>query len=331
MKKQVINIILFTCCCVFTTRYSMATEDIRAAQQSEMDNESTLDQAGGVDSEVHPFEFVLKAGSRQDALNWNIAGGAVNILSELKWESIKIAQTVAAAKYNFYSDWSLRGMLSYGRIISGNIQDSDYNGNNRTQEFSRSNNNAAGGYVRDASISLGRAVQISPEGEKNSLWLTPLVGLSRHQQHLRMTDGFQTLPATGSFPGLNSTYDTQWQGPWAGLEATLNTQTSWSLSAKMEYHWVGYTANANWNLRREFAQPVSFIHYAQGRGVLLELVSTYRINKAFKFLFAAEKQQWRTGAGLDRTYFSNGTIEDYRLNEVNWNSSALNLGLVVDF
>ena len=68
MKKQVINIILFTCCCVFTTRYSMATEDIRAAQQGEMDNESTLDQAGVVDSQVHPFEFVLIAGSLSIAL-----------------------------------------------------------------------------------------------------------------------------------------------------------------------------------------------------------------------------------------------------------------------
>lgn len=268
------------------------------------------------------LEFSLHAGYRQDKLNWNEAGSSVNIMSELKWENLEIAQIGAAAVYHFFSDWRLRGKIAYGRIYSGNNQDSDYNGNDRTLEFSRSNNRG-GGEVLDASIGLGRAIRLFDPVADNIFSITPLLGLSLHQQNLTMTDGVQTIPASGSFYGLNSSYDAQWQGPWMGVDALLQTSGNWSLSATAEYHWADYTARANWNLRK-----LNFTHTAQGQGLLLAAGASYLISKDTSVNFSVASQQWHTGAGTDRTVdSSNGSVTWYPLNAVNWESTAFNVGI----
>ena len=329
--KQSLALILLVCCCTLvTTAESLAGDDLKIDQQSVMEKKLLVGQPEKPASSHKLFEFSLRAGYRKDNLNWSEAGGSVNIISELKWENLEIAQISSAAKLNFNSEWSLRGMLGYGSIYSGRNQDSDYNGNNRTLEFSRSNNKA-GGEVRDASIGLGRTIQLLDNAGEHFLSVTPLVGLSIHQQNLTMTDGVQTLPATGSFPGLNSSYDAQWQGPWVGMDILLESGLNWTLSATAEYHWADYSAHANWNLRPEFSHPVSFTHAAKGQGVFLAAGATYIVRKNWKIGMTVEVQQWSTGSGIDQTSFSDGTVGYYPLNGVNWESTSVNFGMVYSY
>ena len=63
----------------------------------------------------------------------------------------------AAAKVNLWNDWMLRGVYSTGAVKIGSNRDSDYAGNNRTQEFSRSDNKT-GGAVRDISHRPGQEI-----------------------------------------------------------------------------------------------------------------------------------------------------------------------------
>lgn len=327
IEKQCVKIILVVCCCTLgTTAEAWAADELKSGQQDAMEGGEWVEQIGERASTDKPFEFFLGAGFRKDNLDWNIAGGSVNILSELKWENLKIAQLSAAARLNIDADWSLRGKLAYGRINSGSNQDSDYDGNNRTLEFSRSNNKG-GGEVRDGSIGLGRTLRLLNDADGNSLSVTPLVGLSIHQQNLTMTEGFQTLPATGSFPGLDSSYDAKWQGPWVGMDALLESGGDWSLTATGEYHWADYSAQANWNLRPEFSHPVSFVHTANGQGIVLAAGATYLVSKDWRASFSVQAQQWSTGRGVDRTNFSDGSVGYSLLNGVNWESTAINLGV----
>ena len=331
IEKQYVKIILAVCCCALgTTAESWAADEFTYGQQDAMEGGEWVEQSDERVSTDTPFEFFLGVGSRNDNLDWNIAGGSVNILSELKWENLKIAQLSAAARLNIDADWSLRGMLAYGRINSGSNQDSDYNGNNRTVEFSRSNNKG-GGAVRDGSIGLGRTLRLLNDADGNSLSVTPLVGLSIHQQNLTMTEGFQTLPATGSFPGLDSSYDAKWQGPWVGMDALLDSGGDWSLTVTGEYHWADYSAQANWNLRPDFSHPVSFVHTANGQGILLAAGATYLVSKDWRVGFSVQTQQWSTGRGIDKTFFSDGSVGYSPLNGVNWQSTAINLGIVHHF
>ena len=169
-------------------------------------------------------KFEGTGGYRQDNLNWTIAGNSAgtspNILSELEWEDLQILEVQGKAEIVLAEHFVLDGIGSYGQIMSGENQDSDFLGDNRTFEFSRSNNDAESGSVLDLSGGAGIRIHLDEYAEKlesEKLHLTLLGGYSYHEQNLEITNGFQTIPFTGSFAGLDSRYETQWEGPWAGF------------------------------------------------------------------------------------------------------------------
>ncbi len=285
--------------------------------------------AGNVSAEMGA-SFVFNNGYRSDDLDWNIAGDSAgnnpNILSELAWSDLKIYQLQAEGKVIF--EWLyLRGSIGYGWILDGDNQDSDYDGDNRTLEFSRSNNNSNNGNVMDASVGVGYPFEPGPDWLK----IAPLVGYSLHEQNLTLTDGFQTIPATGSFSDLNSTYDTKWKGPWAGIDLSIEASRRLALFGSFEYHWADYDAEGNWNLRSDFAHPKSFEHDASGKGIVVSAGGSYAIDKDWLINANVGYQEWSTDAGTGRTFFADGTTSGTRLNEVNWSSYSAMLGIMLSF
>ena len=277
-----------------------------------------------------PMDLAISIGYREDNLDWNIAGEDVDVLSELTWKNLAIAQARATARLDIKNDWRIRAEAGYGVITSGANQDSDYNGNNRTLEFSRSNNKA-GGNVVDASIGIGRTLRLLDQTVGKFIYVTPVIGLSIHQQNLTITDGVQTIPAFGPFPGLNTTYDAQWQGPWVGVDAVIETGGDMTLIANAEYHMANYSAKANWNLRDDFAHPVSFKHTAKGQGLVTSVGISFPAAKNWTLNAILKYQAWSTRAGSDWVYFSDGSTGYAHLNAVNWESTAYNLEIVHQF
>lgn len=265
---------------------------------------------------------------REDRLQWNIAGNIngqnPNILSELTWENIK-ALTVGPAirgvnPGNLYYD----AYLHYGLIFAGDNQDSDYDSDNRQDEFSRSNNNSDSGSTLDISYAVG--YQFGAAGDQPGFSVTPIIGFSLHQQNLEMTDGNQTVNTRssflGAFAGLDSSYDAEWKGPWLGLNLKQNFDKAQFLLS-YEYHIVDYYAEANWNLRTDFQHPVSFTHSADGVGHVFKFSFHYQPWRRFGFGFELKRSQWETDAGIDYTFFSNGTVSSTRLNVVEWESTSI--------
>lgn len=289
-----------------------------------------------------PMHVSVSVGYREDNLDWNIAGGGVDVLSELSWKNLVMAQMQAAAQVNMKNDWRIRADLGYGEISSGANQDSDYSGNNRTLEFSRSSNKA-GGNVGDASIALGKTLRLLDQTVGKFIYVTPSIGLSVHQQNLTMTEGVQTVSRPdlvppgvgvaplGPFAGLNSRYAAQWQGPWIGIEALIEAGSNLSLTASAEYHVADYLAKANWNLRNDLAHPVSFKHTAKGQGIVGSVGASYPIAKSWTMNLSLKYHQWSTRAGNDLIYFADGSVGRTRLNSVNWESTAYNLEIVHQF
>jgi hypothetical protein len=293
-----------------------------------------------------PFEmdFAFSAGYRRDDLDWNIAGNIngknPNILSELTWEDLESFQLKVQNKTVIPNILYFRAMFAYGWIYDGEVQDSDYLGDNRTFEFSRSNNSADDGDVLDASIGIGYPFRLGG----NEIWtITPLVGYSYHEQNLTITDGNQTIstpgftPPLGPFSGLDSTYETEWQGPWIGLDMYFKAKKIdyWVKRIEpylsFEYHWADYDAVANWNLREDFEHPKSFEHEADGDGWVLGLGLNYVIGPNFLLNLNYDYQSWSTDHGTDKVFFSDGTTAKTRLNEVNWTSNVFSLGLILRF
>jgi len=280
-------------------------------------------------------EIQLSTGYRQDALLWNIADtdGSPNILSELDWQNLRIWHFRSDAEITFFNNYLIDLKADYGLIWAGDNQDSDYLGNNKTFEFSRSNNKTKDDDVLDLSLGAGLKFflgEYSELLEASDVWLSLLAGYSYHEQNLRITEGFQTIPATGPFDGLNSTYQTEWDGPWLGVGIS-GRRDKFKVDVGFEYHFADYYAQANWNLRPDFQHPKSFEHVAEGRGLVLDVEGSYELTKNWSVNLLLEFQKWRAEDGIDRTFFSNGTIIETRLNEVDWNSVAFTLGAAYDF
>lgn len=274
-------------------------------------------------------ELSLSAGYRQDNLDWNIAGdlsGAnPNILSELKWTGIGSFSIKAGLKALFNNASYVRGAFSGGKSSSGENQDSDFSGDNRAGEFSRSNNKG-GGDVWDASAGVG--IKNAHRYSSGLFEFIPLIGYSYHRQSLKITDGHQTIPATGAFSGLDSSYDAEWAGPWVGADFAFR-QPDLNLYGSMVFHVASYHAEADWNLKTDFRHPTSFEHFTTGGGAVFSGAMDFPVSKGSPWLFSAsvDMQAFRAAAGLDRTYMTTGAIVDTELNEVNWNSFSLMAGL----
>lgn len=306
--------------------------------------QNTTAKIGAEPSSFQAFQFrpevkmIFNAGYRRDDLNWNIAGDASgnnpNVLSGLTWNDLESFQIKFQGGLVIPHIIALRGHADYAWIFDGQNQDSDYLGDNRTYEFSRSNNNADDGSVWDASLGIGYPFRTS--GTVIATF-TPLAGYSQHEQNLKATDGYQTIPPTGSFSGLDSSYDIEWKGPWIGMDMCFRAEKFNNFVERFEtyfayeYHWADYHAEADWNLRNDLRHPKSFEHDADGTGWIISAGLNFVLNRRIALNFDFDYQNWSAKDGNDKVYLVDGTTAKTRLNEVNWSSYYLGLGLEVRF
>ena len=278
----------------------------------------------------------LTSGYRVDELKFNIAGllGTPNVLSELTWTDLEAAELSLAFRWRPESGFYLRGGIDYGWIQSGDCQDSDYYGDNRTEEFSRSYSDSDGSLI-DANAAIGYRIEIPSSSGSFLLGIAPVFGYSVHMQNINITDGVQVVAEDdadlGPFSGLDSSYDTRWDGSFAGLDIDLALGTRHELTWSFEYHWLAYEAEANWNLRSDFEHPVSFRHEANGRGLIARTGYRYRCFSNTWLGLNLNYRKLETDSGSDKTYFADGTSVIAPLNEVIWESWSAGLSLSVNF
>jgi opacity protein-like surface antigen len=296
-------------------------------------------------------ELQLGSGYRSGEMDWNIAGDSSgsnpDVLSELEWKDLDIFQTEAEGQAWLGSTkWPnislyIKGSAAYGWVVDGDNRDSDYAGDHRTLEFSRSENDGDGGNLLDLSIAAGPQFKLW----QGKLAIALLAGWSYHEQNLEISDGQQTLsepglagsiglkspPAIGPISGLDSSYDTRWWGPWLGTDLSWQLSERATLCGALAWHFADYEAKANWNLRDDLAHPVSFRHYADGHGLTLGLGIEYQLNRAWLLELSYDYQDWQADDGNSYAYAASGGSGRTRLNEVNWRSHSALLSLGYQF
>jgi len=279
----------------------------------------------------------FSTGLRNDDLDWNKAGDIEGknptVLSELKWSDLEIWQLGLDTKFEVSrNDYDLLGLFmgfkfDYGQIFNGKNTDSDYSGDNRTNQFSKITSNSDDGDVLDISLFFGPNLIFNNPRYS----IVPLIGYSYHEQNLTLTDAYIETPPIGSYPGLDSRYETEWKGPWLGVFFESLIGETLKVSSQIEYHWADYSAVADWNLREDLQHPRSFDHHADGSGVLLDLNIDYLLSKNWQIGLQGTYQDWETDAGTERVYLTDGTVLSTRLNEVNWDSVSIGLKLIYSF
>lgn len=279
--------------------------------------------------------YDLSAGDRKDEVNWNYANdtNTPNVLSELKWTDLKIYEVRLNGKSDINDKSFIEGSVGYGWIHSGHNQDSDYAGDNRTEMFSRSENNAGNGHVVDGSIAYG--YYINKQKKSKTAFVA---GYSVNKQSLTLTDGNQTFSdptyqsqPVGPFSGLNSTFDTRWEGPYLGLSFEKQSSRKLKLFSRFEYHFTKYYAEGNWNLSSAYAHPKSYEQSASGYGTVFSVGSEYQMNKEWALKTKLNFSHFKSKDGVHRAFAANGTTGETRLNEANWDSQAINLSVTKNF
>lgn len=272
-------------------------------------------------------------------LSWSIATDpsgrfTPNILSELEYLDMHTYGTgITFARLHpvnddlaFYADGHARN----SNIHSGISQDSDYNANNRQQEFSRSYADIANDNISDYGVSVGLKSRWLNTGKD---FLTFHIGREQHDVNITTTKGVIAIstnrPTGQRLDDLNSAYDSHFSSWKLGIGAEHSE--SWgNISLRYAYFDTNFDAKARWNLREDFEQPVSFIHNGQGDGHELELGYRYLLCGNFSLSARWNLVNYRISRGYDQTFFIfNNLPFSYvtRLNEVLYQNKSLQLGL----
>lgn len=264
-------------------------------------------------------EVTLEAGYRRDSLHWNVAGPdqKPNILSDLHWKDLQIAQGAVNLFIEPWCNILLRGKGDYGVILKGHNTDQDFAGHNRTHLFSSSHSQVRGN-VYDLSGGIGYILDYC------CFKFIPLIGYSYHEQYFRMnhlhSDVDKINDFVGPISGLHSHYRARWSTGWTGFDFEFDCSCWPIVYGTFEYHWTSYHGTGHWNLRKDFDKD--FQQHASGNGQILTLGLEYAFNSCWCTGLEASWQFWKTCKGHDRVFFDNDTFVS-RLNVVRWNSFSI--------
>lgn len=279
-----------------------------------------------------------QAGVSSSSLNWNIGvPPTIDILSELTWRNVRSKRLEVGGEYRCIGSWCdgvmVLASLYADQSFSGKNLDSDWLASGRVDEFSRSLNDIHGSALTGGSVALG--YELAYDRSNIGVSLIPSLGYAYDTQQMRMNNGYQVLSTTGvplgPFDGLDSTYDAQWDGPFAGLEARIRLLESHEFRFGASVHESTYEAAADWNLRGDFQHPVSYEHFARGFGRKFEVGYSYWFRPDWEFRLNARYVNQKVGPGDDIVYFSDGSVGTARLNEVKHKSHSYTAGIGYSF
>lgn len=257
--------------------------------------------------------------------NWSIAGNMAghspNVLSELIWKDLKGPKLNLEVSRQINPYLEVTFGFNKHIIKKGSGSDTDYQEDNRQdayfyQQFISNKGNAEN-YLFVVKYILQPKIPIK---------IKPYLGINFFDQKLYILDPIGPL---ATLP-LNSTYSSKWDGVVFGLEAIYQiNKITFTVNALTGYY--NYEAKAQWNLIKEFNQPLSFKQNADGYKFSVNLKSDFAITKNCAFLLALEKQYGATFSGIDEAYLSNGSIPKTKFNGAVLRSLGLKTGIIFTF
>jgi hypothetical protein len=213
---------------------------------------------------------------------------------------------------------TLEGTYGTGDIDSGKTVDTDsyedwlFGWSNWEDVWSESESDTDGDVTV---IDTRMALRIYPWEENPRYYLDLTVGYIYFQERLHITNGYQTIPATGPFNGLNSTYDFMWESYPVGL------RTKWNITQKVRpwlynFYFSGsasagpirYKGEGVWNLRDDFEKDPSFRHEAnEGFAIFVDINLNYQPIEYITLGVGYQYYHFEAQDGTDTTLFSDGT------------------------
>lgn len=256
------------------------------------------------------LHFSLLSGYQHEDFRWSIAGDIngnnPNIYSELIWKQLTGPVAGIEGEWNFWRSFSLRSAFSKLFIVSGKVTDSDYQGDNRTNQSYYGAFNANKGGSISWRTTLEYAIAINP-----SFSLVPDVGYVLHTQSLYLLSDDAALGNNK----LKSTYATTYKGATLGVRAALAICNKWTIEPSLRYDLVAFRGKADWNLITTFSHPLSFEDVTNGYNLEGGLKGSYACNNTIGLFLSADYAYGHMGKGTDRLYLTSGQQPLTQFNE----------------
>jgi hypothetical protein len=259
-------------------------------------------QSGG-----NKLQFDITDGYQRENFHWSIAGNSngqnPNVFSELKWTKLAGQSIAAALQWNVYQKFNVYANYTRQFITSGTVYDSDYSNDNRSGNTYNEMFNAGKGHTQGWALGAGYHVI-----NNNWLSITPYTGYGDNRQSMYL------YGSENRFPGLNSSYQSKWKGPFIKAIASLKPIENLKFNIDITYNQVGYNAEGNWNLITTFQHPVSYRHHANGYGLNTNGALAYAITNHIAIQAGGGYMHWQTGNGTDELYLNNGEVDKTQMN-----------------
>lgn len=277
----------------------------------------SVDQNPDIDNK---FLMSFSTGLQSQNFNWSIAGNRAgqspNILSELKWQNLKIVILGLTVDYTINPKLILHSDYQGGQVFIGKVSDIDYQGDNRSQEIYNSLFDSDKGSQNIFNVSVSYRILSC-----RWLQLALSTGYVCNIQHYFLLDHQGIYDAN-----LNSTYTGIWQGIKTGATGNILLTRKLTANVFCAYSRINFRANGNWNLISDFEHPVSYKHNATGFTLDPAIKLNYSLCQFWSLYLTGRSGIWQTGNGTDVLYLTNGEKPQTQLNGVNFNYYYMGIG-----
>jgi hypothetical protein len=279
--------------------------------------------------------FGVSVGVRSDDTEWRTTGDPSNLnpglQSSVTFDDLSSSSLIFDGEVIWADKIVMRGNFTTGGYNDGESTQSDFLGGSEVSRLTASNDDSD---FTDISVALGYQFRLGPATR-----VVPMVGYGLREQHLEMQQGVQVLDplgmagGTGPVAGLNNKYDTEWRGAWMGLHVEhdaserVNGARRLSLYARGEYHFGDYELEADENLRPEVKHPRSILQQANANGMVLTVGGAYYLTNTMRVNAGWNYQDWSTDKGLETTFYADGQEGAATLEEANWDSNTVFVGI----
>ncbi|MEN5197364.1 hypothetical protein [Sphingobacterium faecium] len=254
-----------------------------------------------------------------NSLAWNIAGNSIgenpNVLSELIWKRITSIGTDLKVGMILKQKYTLDIGYSFNKTINGVVTDIDYDKDNRLGIVSKEQYNSDRGNRYLYNLKFGYLFH------KNwgELIFFSMAEFSKNNYTLVNTSD-----------GLFSKYSFDLIGGGVGLLTSIDLGDYLQLKITNSYLINQYNATADWNLRKDFSHPISFVHNTSISKLDNHSLLNYRISNHLKIGFFIELSKYfSNGWGVDKLYYSNKEVSFTRLNDVSFKIKTVGFSVTI--
>ena len=267
------------------------------------------------------LEASLNLATQKENFTWSIAGNSngehPNILSEIKWTSIRSTQIGADFKWTVLKRFVLLGNYTYSTINLGTISDTDFDEDNRTSISYSENFNGDKGKLYDGKMGVGyKLVKIK------EVALESYIGYGISSQKYLIN----SINIEGKKIGE---YTAKWVGPFIALQANFGVFKNATFITLISYHQINFRGIGNWTLVEEFEHPISFKQTAKGYALNVTPMLNFQIYRKFSLGIKANYSKYETGSGTDKLFLKSGIIQKTKFNEAKRNAMGYALVFAV--